>query len=308
MRILVTGGAGFIGSQVADAFIEAGHEVAIIDSLTTGFAKNLHPQAKFYQINIEDEAAVEKTMAEFKPEVVDHHAAQVDVRKAVSDPKADAKTNIFGSLNLIEAAIKNNVQKFIYANSGGAGYGDPDDKNIPCDEDTPVQPLSPYGASKMTVERYLFSRWQTEGLAYVALRYGNVYGPRQTFGGAGVCAIFTHLMLNGEQPIIFGDGSNERDYCFVGDVVKANLIALNKTEAQGPYNVGTGRGVTTKEVFEVVKKATGYLGKAKFAPDRSGEIARIILDSTKLQKLGWQPVTNFADGIRKTVSFIKQNG
>lgn len=305
MKILVTGGAGFIGSQVADAFIAAGHTVAVLDNFCTGQRSNVPTSAKLYVVDIEDATAVQQAITEFAPDVIDHHAAQVDVRVAVNDPKLDARRNIFGSLNIIEAAIAAGVPKIIYANSGGAGYGDPDPAQIPCTEATPIKPISPYGVSKMTVEQYLFARSVTHGLNYVALRYGNVYGPRQTFGEAGVCAIFTHMMLKGEQPTIFGDGSQERDYCFVGDVVQANVCALVET-THGPYNVGTGRGVTTNEVFATVKAATGYEGDPIHAPDRPGEIQRIVLDSTRLQtELGWKPSTSFTDGIAQTVAWMR---
>ncbi len=306
MKILVTGGAGFIGSQVADAFIEAGHEVAIIDNLSTGFKEYLNPKAKHYNIDISDKAAVDKAMAEFKPEIIDHHAAQIDVRKSVEDPLFDVNTNIVGSLNIILAAEKNGVKKIIYSNSGGAGYGDPKPENIPCTEETPIAPLSPYGVSKMTVERYLFSRKNTGGVDYVALRYGNIYGPRQTFGEAGVCAIFTHQMLKNGDCTIFGDGSQERDYVFVKDVVAANILAL-ENKMSGAYNVGTGRGVTTQEVFDATKKATGYKKDAIYADERVGEIQRVVLDSTKLQGMGWQPSVTFEEGMQQTVEWMRQN-
>lgn len=305
MKILITGGAGFIGSQVADAYIAAGHEVAIIDNFVTGNRENVPKQATLFEIDIEDAEAVTKAITTFAPDVVNHHAAQVDVRVAVEDPLMDAKRNIFGSLNLILAAQQAGVKKFIYANSGGAGYGDPKPEHIPCTEDTPMSPISPYGVSKTTVERYLYSRSITHGLQYVALRYGNVFGPRQTFGEAGVCAIFTHMMLNNEQPTIFGDGSSERDYCFVGDVVAANVAAL-RDDAHGAYNVGTGKGTTTNEVFAVVKDVTGYAGDPNYAPERPGEIQRIVLDSSRLQhELGWKPSTTFADGIAQTVAWMR---
>ena len=305
MKILITGGAGFIGSNVADAYIAAGHEVAVVDNLSSGRRSNIPSAAKLYEIDIEDEAAVNGAVKEFGPDIINHHAAQVDVRVAVADPKMDARRNILGSLNIIEAAIEHKVAKLIYANSGGAGYGNPAADQIPCTESTPIKPISPYGVSKMTVEQYLFARSTTHGLRYVALRYGNVFGPRQTFGEAGVCAIFTHLMLNGEQPKIFGDGTQERDYCFVGDVVAANLAALNE-QASGPYNVGSGKGVSTNEVFAAVKDATGYKGDPLYEPERPGEIQRIILDSTRLQtELGWKPSTPFSDGIVLTVAWMR---
>lgn len=305
MKILVTGGAGFIGSQVADAFIAANHEVAIIDNLSTGIRDNLNPKAKFYELDLEDKAKVDAAMSEFKPEVVVHHAAQVDVRVSVADPLKDAFNNIIASLNLILAAEAVGVKKFVYANSGGAGYGSPKPEDIPCNEDTPMAPIAPYGVSKITVERYLYSRHITNGLNYVALRYGNIYGPRQTFGEAGVCAIFIHKLLHNEPCTIFGDGSQERDYVFVADVVAANLLALTD-KAQGPYNVGTSVGTSTQEVFDAVKAATGSTMTAANAPERPGEIQKIILDATRLKtELGWQPSVNFREGVAKTVAWMR---
>lgn len=306
MRILITGGGGFIGSQVADAFIEQGHEVAIVDNFVTGRRENINPQAKLFEVDIEDRAAVRAAFQEWRPEVVDHHAAQVDVRVSVDDPFLDAKRNIFGSLNVIEAAREAGVKKFIYANSGGAGYGDPKAEDLPCTEETALRPIAPYGVSKTTVEAYLYSRHVTHGLNYVALRYGNVFGPRQTFGEAGVCAIFTHLMLKGERPTIFGDGTQERDYVFVKDVVAANLAALNSETASGPYNVGTGVGTTTRQVFDAVAAATGYQEEPIMAEARVGEIQKIVLSPARLEReLAWRPSVTFADGIKETVAWMR---
>lgn len=305
MKILVTGGAGFIASQVADAYLAAGHRVAVIDNLSSGRRENLPPAADFFEVDIEDAAAVNKVMTSWRPEVVNHHAAQVDVRVSVADPLVDARRNIIGSLNVIEAAREAGVKKFIYANSGGAGYGDPDPAHLPCDEKTPVHPISPYGVSKMAVEYYLYSRHITHGLSYVALRYSNVYGPRQSFGEAGVCAIFTHQMLNGEQPTIFGDGTQERDYTFVGDVVQANVLVL-QDKAAGSYNVGTGQGTTTRQVFEAVKQATGYVGEPILAEERPGEIQRVTLSPDRIHReLGWEPSVTFEEGIAKTVAWMR---
>lgn len=305
MKILVTGGAGFIGSQVADAYLEAGHEVAVIDNFVSGSRDNLNPQAKLYEIDIEDASAVRQAIDEFKPDVINHHAAQIDVRVSVGDPLLDARRNILGSLNLILAAHEAGVKKFIYANSGGAGYGDPDAADLPCTEEAPIRPIAPYGVSKVTVERYLYSRQATHGLNYVALRYGNVYGPRQSFGEAGVCAIFTHLLLQNKQPTIYGDGSQTRDYVFVKDVVAANLLALDD-KATGPYNVSTGVGTTTQQVFDAVAAATGYAGEPIMAEERPGEIQTIVLSSDKLQReLGWRPSVDFKTGIEQTVTWMK---
>ena len=306
MKILVTGGAGFIGSQVVDAYLEAGHEVAVIDNFVTGDRKNLNPQAKLYEIDIEDAAAVKQAIADFQPEVINHHAAQIDVRVSVSDPLLDAQRNIIGSLNLIEAAREAGVKKFIYANSGGAGYGNPDDKDLPCTEDAPIKPIAPYGVSKVTVERYLFSRQATHGFNYVALRYANVYGPRQSFGEAGVCAIFIHLLLKGERPTIFGDGTQGRDYVYVKDVVAANLLALDE-KASGAYNVSTGVCTTTRQVFDAVAAATGYTEEPIMAEERPGEVQRTYLSPARIQQeLGWSTSVTFEEGVKQTVAWMKE--
>jgi len=302
MKILITGGAGFIGSQVADKFIEKGHEVAIIDNLSTGFKENLNPKAKFYKIDLENEDDVTKAVKEFQPEVINHHAAQVDVRKAVEDPAMDARKNIIGGLNILQAGLNQKIKKFIYANSGGAGYGDPE--KLPCTEETPTKPISPYGVTKMCFEMYLHFAQVVHDLSYVSLRYPNVYGPRQTFGEAGVVAIFTHLMLKDEQPTIFGDGTSTRDYCFVGDIVEANVKALENEKAAGPYNVGTEEETTAQKVFDVIKSATGYKGDPEYAADRPGEIQRIVLDASKIKKeLGWNTSVSFEEGITRTVKW-----
>src|SRR3989339_1887513 len=304
MKILITGGAGFIGSQVADKFIEKGHQVAIIDNLSTGFKENLNPKAKFYEVDLENAEDVRRAIAEFQPEVIDHHAAQVDVRKAVEDPVMDAKKNILGGLNLLQAALDQKVQKFIYANSGGAGYGDPEE--LPCTEKSPIKPISPYGVTKMCFEMYLHFAHVVHGLNFVSLRYPNVFGPRQTFGEAGVVAIFTHLMLKNEQPTIFGDGLSTRDHCFVGDIMTANLLALENNQAAGAYNVGTGEETSVNKVFEVIKSATNYQGEPIYADPRSGEIQRIVLDSTRLRsELGWSPSVTFEEGITETIKWHK---
>lgn len=302
MNILVTGGAGFIGSHVVDTYLAAGHKVAVVDNLSTGRRENLNQAARFFEGDITDRSFLQAVMKEWQPEVVNHHAAQVDVRRAVADPLADAELNIRGSLNLLLMAEESGIKRFIYANSGGAGYGDPAPADIPCTEETPLHPISPYGVSKMAFESYLFSRRVTHNLSYVALRYGNVFGPRQTFGEAGVCAIFIHQMLRGEQPTIFGDGQSERDYCFVSDVAAANLAALSPV-AQGPFNIGTGVGTTVTTVFKVVQAATGYRGEPRYEAERPGEIERIVLNFDRARReLNWQPRVAFSDGIAKTVA------
>jgi len=235
MKILVTGGAGFIGSHVVDAYLELGHEVVVVDNLSSGSIENLNPKAKFYEMDIRD-SDIEDLFKNEKPDVVNHHAAQMDVRKSVEDPIYDADVNIIGSLNLLQNCIKYGVKKFIFASTGGAIYGEQD--YFPADEEHPTRPLSPYGVAKLTVEKYLYFYKEVHGLNYVVLRYANIYGPRQNpHGEAGVVAIFTSKMLKGEQPVINGDGFQTRDYTFVGDVVRANVLALSY-EKSDVFNIG----------------------------------------------------------------------
>src|SRR5260221_606384 len=242
LRILVTGGAGFIGSNVADRFLELGHEVAIFDDLSTGFREFVNPRAKFHEGDLADAAAIDRCIADFRPEIVDHHAAQIDVRKSVSDPLRDARVNILGSIALLQSCTHHGVRKVIYASTGGALYGE--GRELPATEDHPVNPESPYGTSKHTVEHYLYLWKLLHGLDYTVLRYPNVYGPRQNpHGEAGVNAIFIGLMLEGRRPRIFGSGEQLRDYLYVGDVVAANLAALERGSG-AMVNLGTGIGTS----------------------------------------------------------------
>ncbi len=235
MKILVTGGAGFIASHIVDKFIEEGHEVVILDDLSTGFEKNINPKAKFVNLNIRDEK-VSKLFEEEKFDVVNHHAAQMDVRRSVIDPAFDANTNILGTINLLQNSVKHGVNKFMFASTGGAVYGE--QECFPADENHPTNPVSPYGISKLSVEKYLYFYFNEHKLNYTILRYANIYGPRQNpFGEAGVVAIFSTKLLNGDQPIINGTGEQTRDYVFVKDVVKANLQTLADDESD-IYNVG----------------------------------------------------------------------
>ena len=237
MKILITGGAGFIASNIADRYLELGHEVVIVDSLITGRRKNVPEAAKFYEIDICDEK-IKNIFEMERPDIVNHHAAQMDVRKSVADPAYDAGVNILGTINLLQNCVKYKVKKFIFASTGGAIYGEQD--YFPADEKHPNQPLSPYGITKLSCEKYLFFYNDTFGLNYTVLRYANVYGPRQNpHGEAGVVAIFSQRMLRKEQPVINGEGTQTRDYVFVGDVVKANELALTGGD-QKIYNIGTG--------------------------------------------------------------------
>lgn len=300
MKILVTGGAGFIGSHVGDALVERGDKVVIVDNLYTGFKKNVNPEAKFYQLSI-----CSKELAwvfeQERPQVVSHQAAQTVVTKSIAEPVFDAEQNILGSLNVIANCIKFGVSKVVYASSGGAVYGEP--KYRPVDESHPIDPLSPYGVSKHTVEHYLQLFNVEYGLNYVVLRYANVYGPRQkSEGEAGVVAIFARQMLRGEQPTIFGSGDKTRDYVHVSDVIMANLLAIEKGK-NAIYNIGTGVETSDQKMFDTMAKLLGYKGHSYHAPVRKGEVLRICLDCSKAQKeLGWQLRYSLEEGLSQTVT------
>jgi UDP-glucose 4-epimerase len=304
LKILVTGGAGFIASHTADAFIEEGHRVVILDDLSTGFEKNINPKAKFVKANICDKSLMELFEKE-KFDVVNHHAAQMDVRRSVKDPEFDATTNILGSINLLQNCIKYNVNKFIFASTGGAVYGEQD--YFPADENHNTQPKSPYGISKLAVEKYLYFYYSEYKLNYTILRYANIYGPRQNpFGEAGVVAIFSTKLLKGEQPIINGHGKQTRDYVFVGDVVKANLLTL-KDEASDIYNIGTGAETDVNQLFHLINDITDAKKEEKHGSAAPGEQLRSVITSDKLfNKFGWRPLTKIEDGLLKTVNYFKE--
>lgn len=304
MKILITGGAGFIASHVADLFIANGHDVIIIDDLSTGRRSNLNPKARFFQLDIRS-PKVEEIIADERPDIIDHHAAQMDVRRSVVEPLFDAEVNILGSLRLIEFARKYSVKRFIYISSGGAAYGEP--RYLPCDEEHPVDPICPYGASKHTAEHYLFMYHQNFGLNYTVLRYPNVYGPRQDPNGeAGVVAIFTGLMLSNKPLTIFGDGNQERDFVYVGDCARANLISIEKLHPSGIYNLGCGQGTSVNEIFQNLKVITGSNLPAIYAPGKLGETRRIFLDANKAKReLDWIPKVELMDGLKKTVEYFK---
>ena len=305
MKILVTGGAGFIGSHVVDRFLKDGHEVWVLDSLVTGSRQNLNPQARFVEIDIRDRERVGELFARERFDVLDHHAAQMDVRKSTEDPLYDAEVNVLGSINLIVNAAKHGVKKIIYISTGGAVYGEP--QRLPVEEGDPVNPECPYGISKHTVEHYLHLYRLLYKLDYTVLRYPNVYGPRQNpKGEAGVIAIFGLRMLNGETPVIFGDGKALRDYVFVGDVAEANAMALRKGSGQ-IINLGSEKGSSVLELCELLQRLTGFTGAPQFAPPRLGEIQQIYLSGRKAREiLGWQPTVNLAEGMRQTVDWMKQ--
>jgi len=304
LNILVTGGAGFIGSHVADAYISAGHRVIIVDDLSIGVVENVNPKARFYKIDIRDKE-LDKVFQDEKIDVVNHHAAQMDVRRSVADPTFDASVNIIGTLNILENCLKYGVRKIIFASTGGAVYGEQD--YFPADENHPTRPLSPYGITKLAVEKYLFYYQAVHGINYVILRYTNVYGPRQNpHGEAGVVAIFTSKLLKGEQPIINGDGKQTRDYVYVGDVVRANLLALDYNSSD-TFNVCTGIETDVNTLFKKLNAIVGTNSAEYHGPAKAGEQLRSVCDYQKIRRtLGWEPQVTLDDGLRKTVEFFKR--
>ena len=302
-KILVTGGAGFIGSHVVDAFLDAGHEVAVIDNLVTGKRENVNPKAKFYEVDIRDQEAVEEVFSAERPDAVCHQAALANVRESLEKPIEYGEVNILGSLALLEAARRHECRRFIYASTGGACYGEPE--FLPVTEDHPINPLDPYGASKHVVEHYLYLYRHNYGLSYVVLRYPNVYGPRQDpLGEAGVVAIFTGLMLQGKQPTINGTGEQQRDFVYVGDIARANVIALEQGE--GIYNIGSGVPTDVNTIFAELKEIIGYPGEARYGPPKLGEVFRIYLDASKArEELGWEPTVPLREGLTRTVEFFR---
>ena len=306
MKILVTGAAGFIASHVADAYINLGHEVSILDDLSRGSRRNLNPRARFFEGDIQDRAFVDQVFDAVQPEVVNHHAAQMDVRRGVREPLFDARVNILGSLNLLEAAVAHKTRRIIYVSTAGAAYGEP--KSLPVTEECPINPITPYGISKHTVEHYLFTFSFLYGINYVVLRYGNVYGPRQSSQGeAGVFAIFSEQILAGIQPVIYGDGSKIRDYVYIDDVAEANVCALERGAGE-IFNIANGVPTTDQQVFSATSSLLGHPElKARYVPKRPGEIDAICLDISKAARiLGWKPRVNLEEGARKTVAFFQQ--
>jgi UDP-glucose 4-epimerase len=305
MKILVTGGAGFIGSHVVDAYIGARHQVVVLDDLSTGKKENLNPKAKFYEMSILDEK-LEPLLRDEKIEAVNHHAAQIKVGVSMEDPAFDVKVNILGSVQLFESCRRAGVKKMIYASSGGAMYGEANQG--PMDEKTLARPFSVYGASKLSVEHYLDVFAQNFGLKYLTLRYANVYGPRQdALGEGGVVAIFTYGMLNGGKIRIYGDGLHVRDYVYVKDVARANLLALRYPK-NNAFNIGTGVKTTTNELFSKLAKASGYSKPAKHGPPRLGDLRKSVLDASRAKKLlKWKPKFDLMAGLKETVEYYKKN-
>jgi UDP-glucose 4-epimerase len=304
MKILITGGAGFIGSHLTDQLIKAGNEVIVVDNLSTGKEDNLNPKAKFYKLDIRD-SKIFNVFENEKPEMVFHYAAQIDIRKSTEDPIESANINILGTLNLLENCRKFGTKKIVFASSGGAIYGDAE--IIPTPENYPPLPASPYGIEKLIAEHYLDFYKKSYGLNHLILRYANVYGPRQNSKGeAGVVAIFTDKLSKNQIPVINGDGTQTRDYVFVNDVVDAAMLALEDSKFKKPiFNIGTGVETSVNNLYELITKEVGKDISANYAPSKIGEQKRSCLDSSKIKKeLNWQPKYNLEKGIKKTINYF----
>ncbi len=304
VKILLTGGAGFIGSNIADAYVLAGHEVLVIDDLSSGKKENVPSSARFVLCDIASDTAGE-AIRTFRPEVVNHHAAQINVRASVADPMFDAQRNILGTIRLLEACRQNGVRKFVFASSGGAGYGE--QESFPADEGHPIRPMSPYGAAKIAAELYLHFYRAQYGLDYSALRYGNVYGPRQDpHGEAGVVAIFCERLLRGQRAVVNGDGEQTRDYVYVEDVVRANVAALERGGGRS-INIGTGIETSVNTIFRTLRDLSGSGQEEIHGPPMPGEQRRSCLENLLAsEELGWYPVISLEEGLARTLSFFRE--
>lgn len=302
-KVLVTGGAGFIGSHIVDSYLAAGHEVVVVDDLFTGHRKNLNAECEFHEMDIRD-PRLEALFKQHKFEIVNHQAARGNVRASMEDPMVYADVNIRGGINLLECCRKHGVRKIIYSSTGGCVYGEP--RYLPADEKHPLQPRDPYGASKASYELYLPVYEMNYGLRYTILRYPNVYGPRQDpFGEAGVVSIFLGQLLRRLQPIINGDGEQLRDYVYVSDVVSANLLVMGKGDNQA-FNVGWAKGTSVNEIFHKLVSILGTQTSAMHGPPKLGEIRQTYLNSSKASEvLGWKPVVSLHEGLTETADYFR---
>ena len=301
--ILVTGGAGFIGSHVVDAYVAKGHTVIVVDDMSSGNPDFLNKAVTFYEMDIRS-PQIGEIFDEHAIDIVSHHAAQIDVRKSVDDPLYDADVNVKGTLNLLDLCIKHKVKKIIFSSTGGAIYGTP--QNLPADENCPPRPECPYGTSKLCAEQFIMLYARMYKLGYTILRYPNVYGPRQSpHGEAGVCSILAGLMLAGQTPTLYGHGKAFRDYVYVADIASANLLALEKGNGE-TINLGSGKAVSVKELYDIVAELTGFTGKPVLKPLRPGEVEGIYITGKRAAaELGWKPAVGLKDGLAKTVDFVR---
>ncbi len=304
MRILVTGGAGFIGSHAVEACLARGHEVEVIDDLSHGKKSNVPSRVPLHVMNICDSQAVDRVFARFRPEVLNHHAAQIDVRKSVADPASDALVNIIGTLGVLQLCVKYSVSKVVFSSTGGAIYGEQD--YFPADEEHPTRPVSPYGVSKLAVEKYLHVFHAIHGLQYICLRYANVFGPRQDpLGEAGVVAIFSHQLLSGKRSMINGDGGQTRDYVYVGDVARANALAFEH-DGSDTFNIGTGIETDVNRLYELLNRQAGAEMVAEHRLALAGEQRRSCISAAKAAKvLGWKPQVSLEEGLGLSVKAFR---
>ncbi len=304
MNVLVTGGAGFIASHIVDAFIAEGHNVVVVDDLSSGRKENVNPKAKFVQMDVRDKG-LERVFKDTAFDIVNHHAAQMDVRRSVADPQFDASVNVIGGLNVFENARNHGVKTIIFSSTGGAIYGEQD--YFPADETHPLRPLSPYGITKLCTEKYLFYYKEVHGIDHVILRYANIYGPRQNpHGEAGVVAIFASRMIRNETPVINGDGKQTRDYTFVGDVVKANVAALSY-KGSNIFNVGTGVEHDVNFLFHHLRKHLNPSCPENHGPAKLGEQLRSVIAYAKIKKeLGWSPTVSLEEGLKRTAEYFRK--
>jgi UDP-glucose 4-epimerase len=306
MKILVTGGAGFIGSHTVDALVASGAgEVSVLDDLSTGKRHQVNPKATLYQTDLRDGATVASLVDKVQPEIIFHLAAQMDVRRSVADPPFDAQVNVVGFLNLIESARKHGLKRVVFSSTGGAIYGEQD--QFPCDEDHPKRPVSPYGVAKLATEAYLFFYKVEYGIDYLALRFGNVYGPRQDpHGEAGVVAIFCGRILDGKPVTVYGDGTQTRDYVYVGDVVRAVLAAGSSRASGIALNIGTGIETDVNDLYSTLASIADFPTKAEHAAARPGEQKRSVISPARASKeLDWRPEKRLAEGLEETYQYFK---
>jgi UDP-glucose 4-epimerase len=308
LRILVTGGAGFIGSHTVDSLIAAGaDEISVLDNLSTGKRNQVNAKATFFHTDLRDADAVRTVVEKFRPEAIVHCAAQMDVRHSVADPAFDAQVNVVGFLNLMEVARQNGLRRVVFSSTGGAIYGEQDE--FPCNEDHAKRPVSPYGVAKLATESYLFFYKVQYGIDYIALRYGNVYGPRQDpHGEAGVVAIFCGRILDGKPVTIFGDGGQTRDYVYVSDVARANIAALNSKASGVALNIGTGIETDVNQLYGTLAAIADFPAKAEYGSERPGEQRRSVISPARAAAtIAWRPEKSISHGLEDTFKYFKDN-